>query len=193
LLGGFTIDTREVTRCLAQYGSGRVAKAVMFGVIPPFLLKTENNPEGVDRQEFENIKASIVNDRYASFEDFLNNFCNTDRAWQASFIVASGTSPYATYGRVDTCLTDFRANLAKVDVPTLVVHGTEDRILPHQATAAARLRGLIRDVKSTIAEAAHTISAGPRRGQHRPARVPHQPARRNLPAVGGSPDICLQR
>jgi non-heme chloroperoxidase len=96
LLGGFTIGTREVTRCLARYGSGRVAKAVMFGVIPPFLLKTENNPEGVDRQEFENIKASIVNDRYASFEDFLNNFCNTDRAWQASFIVASGASPYAT-------------------------------------------------------------------------------------------------
>ena len=167
LLGGFTIGTREVTRCLAQYGSGRVAKAVMFGVIPPFLLKTENNPEGVDRQEFENIKAS--------------------------FIVASGASPYATYGRVDTWLTDFRANLAKVDVPTLVVHGTEDRILPHQATAAARLRGLIRDVKLVTAEAARTTSAGPRRGQHRPARVPHQPARRNLPAVGGSPDICLQR
>ena len=85
-------------------------------------------------RKFENIKASIVNDRYASFEDFLNNFCNTDRAWQASFIVASGASPYATYGRVDTWLTGFRANLAKVDVPTLVMR------LPVRPTVAIRLR-----------------------------------------------------
>ena len=129
-------------------------KAALFGVIPPFLLKTDDNPEGVDGQVFEGIKAAIVKDRYAYFKDFLDNFYNvdvlgpdriSDQAWQASFNVAVGSSPYATYACVDTWLTDFRADLPKIDVPTLVVHGTEDRILPFEATAA-RLRELIADV-----------------------------------------------
>jgi non-heme chloroperoxidase len=97
---------------------------------------------------------SIVADRYTYFQDFLDNFYNvdklggtriSDRAWQNSFIVASGASPYATYACVDTWLTDFRADLPKIDVPTLVVHGTEDRILPFEATAK-RLPGLIKDL-----------------------------------------------
>ena len=98
--------------------------------------------------------SSIVADRYTYFRDFLDNFYNvdklggtrvSDRAWQNSFIVASGASPYATYACVDTWLTDFRADLPKIDVPTLVVHGTEDRILPFEATAK-RLPGLIKDL-----------------------------------------------
>ena len=154
VLCGFSMGTGEVTRYLGRYGSARVRKAAMFGVIPPFLLKTDDNTEGVDRQVFEDIKASIVADRYAYFQDFLDNFYNvdklggtriSDRAWQNSFIVASGASPYATYACVDTWLTDFRADLPKIDVPTLVVHGTEDRILPFEATAK-RLPGLIKDL-----------------------------------------------
>jgi non-heme chloroperoxidase len=160
VLAGFSMGTGEVTRYLGTYGSGRVAKAAMFGVIPPFLLKTPDNPEGVDAQVFDGIKAAIVADRYAYFEDFLNNFYNvdkfggtriSDRAWQASFIVASGCSPYATYACVDAWLTDFRADLPKIDVPTLVVHGTEDRILPYDATAK-RLPGLINDLKLVAVE-----------------------------------------
>ncbi|HEV8526732.1 MAG TPA: alpha/beta hydrolase [Actinomycetes bacterium] len=160
VLAGFSMGTGEVTRYLGTYGSGRVAKAAMFGVIPPFLLKTPDNPEGVDGQVFDGIKAAIVADRYAYFEDFLNNFYNvdklggtriSDRAWQASFIVASGCSPYATYACVDTWLTDFRADLPKIDVPTLVVHGTEDRILPYDATAK-RLPALINDLKFVTVE-----------------------------------------
>jgi non-heme chloroperoxidase len=160
VLGGFSMGTGEVTRYLGRYGSGRVAKAAMFGVIPPFLLKTDDNPEGVDRQVFEGIKAAIVKDRYAYFGDFLNNFYNTDklaperisdRAWQASFNVAAAASPVATYACVDTWLTDFRADLPKIDVPTLVVHGTEDRILPYEATAK-RLPGLIKDLKLVTVE-----------------------------------------
>ena len=123
-------------------------------MIPPFVLKTADNPEGVDGQVFEDIKAAIVEDRYAFFKGFLDNFYNvdvlapdriSDPAWQASFNVAVGSSPYATYACVDTWLTDFRDDLPKIDVPTLVVHGTEDRILPFDATAA-RLRELIADV-----------------------------------------------
>jgi hypothetical protein len=97
---------------------------------------------------FEGIKEAIVADRYAYFDDFFANFYNTDMlaperigdaALRASFQVAAGSSPYATYACVDTWLTDFRGDLPKIDVPTLVVHGTADRILPFEATAG-RLR-----------------------------------------------------
>jgi non-heme chloroperoxidase len=151
---GFSMGTGEVTRYLGTYGSARVRKAAMFGVIPPFLLKTDDNPDGVDGEVFEGIKAAIVKDRYAYFKDFLDNFYNVDKlgperiseqAWQGSFNVAAGSSPHATYVCVDTWLTDFRDDLPNIDVPTLVMHGTEDRILPYDATAK-RLPGLIADL-----------------------------------------------
>jgi len=154
VLAGFSMGTGEVTRYLGTYGSEGVSKAALFGVIPPFLLQTEDNPEGVDGQVFEDIKAAIVKDRYAYFKEFLDNFYNvdvlgpdriSDQAWQASFNVAVGSSPYASYVCVNTWMTDFRDDLPKIDVPTLVVHGTEDRILPFEATAA-RLGELIADV-----------------------------------------------
>ncbi len=153
VLVGFSMGSGEVTRYLGTYGSKRVRKAVLLGTIPPFLLKSADNPEGVDGQVFEGIKAAIAKDRYAFFEDFLNNFNNvdvlggsriSDRAWQASFNVAAGSSPFASYACVDTWLTDFRDDVSKIDVPVLVVHGTEDRILPFEATAA-RLPALIAD------------------------------------------------
>jgi non-heme chloroperoxidase len=159
-LVGFSMGTGEVTRYLAKYGSGRVRKAALLGVIPPFLLKTDDNPEGVDGSVFEGIKAAIVADRYAYFKDFLDNFYNVDRlggtrisdqAWQASFNVAAGASPYATYACVDTWLTDFRADLPKIDIPVLVVHGKEDRILPYEATAK-RLPALVADLKLVSVE-----------------------------------------
>jgi non-heme chloroperoxidase len=128
-----------------------VRKGVLFGAIPPFLLKTDDNPEGVDGQVFEDIKAAVLKDRYAYFKAFLDNFYNVDtfapdriseQAWQASFNVAASSSPHASYACVDTWLTDFRADLPKIDVPMLVVHGTEDRILPYESTAK-RLPGLV--------------------------------------------------
>ena len=153
-LVGFSMGTGEVVRHLGTCGSARVRSAALFGVIPPFLLKTADNPEGIDGQVFEDIKAAIVKDRYAFFKDFFANFYNvdvlapdriSDEALEASFDVAVGSSPYATYACVSTWVTDFRDDLPKIDVPTLVVHGTEDRILPFEVTAA-RLRELIADV-----------------------------------------------
>jgi len=154
-LVGFSMGTGEVTRYLGTYGSERVGKAALLGAIPPFLLKTADNPEGVDGKVFDDIKTAIVADRYAYFADFLNNFYNvdvlggtriSDQAWQASFNVAAGGSPSASYACVDTWLTDFRDDVSKIDVPTLVIHGTEDRILPIAATAD-RLPSLIEDVR----------------------------------------------
>jgi non-heme chloroperoxidase len=167
VLVGFSMGTGEVTRYLGTYGSARVRKAALLGAIPPFLLKTDDNPEGVDGQVFEDIKAAIVKDRYAYFKDFFDNFYNvdvlepdriSDQAWQASFNVAVGSSPYATYACVDTWLTDFRDDLPKIDVPTLVVHGTEDRILPFSATAE-RLPGLVADLQLiTVEGGPHNIA-----------------------------------
>jgi non-heme chloroperoxidase len=153
VLGGFSMGSGEVVRYLGRYGSARVSKAMLIGTIPPFVLKRDDNPEGVNGQVFEDIKAAIASDRYAFFKDFFDNFYNvdvlspdriSDQAWQASFNVAAGASPYASYACVDTWLTDFRDDLPKVDVPTLVVHGTEDRTLPIAATAD-RLPALIAD------------------------------------------------
>ena len=148
VLAGFSMGTGEVTRYLAKYGSSGVSKAVLFGVIPPFLLQTDDNPKGVPGDVFEGIKQQVLADRYKWFDDFFANFYNTDvlaperigdAALRASFQVAAGASPYASYACVDTWLTDFREDLPKIDIPTLVVHGTADRILPFESTAA-RLR-----------------------------------------------------
>jgi non-heme chloroperoxidase len=155
VLGGFSMGTGEVTRYLGNYGSAPVSKAVLLGTIPPFLLKTDDNPEGVDQQVFDQIKAAVAKDRYAYFKDFLDNFYNVDKlaperisdqAWQASFNVAALASPHASYACVDAWLEDFRDDVAKFDVPTLVMHGTEDRILPFASTAE-RLPALIDDVE----------------------------------------------
>jgi non-heme chloroperoxidase len=160
VLVGFSMGTGEVTRYLGTYGSARVAKAVLMGAIPPFLLKTGDNPDGVDGAVFDEIKAAVLKDRPAYFKYFLDNLYNvdvlggsriSDQAWQNSFIVAVGASPYAAYACVDTWLTDFRGDLAKIDVPTLLVHGDADRILPYAATAA-RLPGLIKDLEFVTVE-----------------------------------------
>jgi non-heme chloroperoxidase len=148
VLIGFSMGTGEVTRYIGNYGSDGVAKAALFGVIPPFLLQTAGNEKGVPQTVFDEIKAGIVADRYAFFDEFLQNFNNVDDlgpekigegALRSQFQAAAGSGPYATYACVDTWLTDFRDDLPKIDVPTLVVHGTADRILPFESTAA-RLR-----------------------------------------------------
>jgi non-heme chloroperoxidase len=154
-LVGFSMGTGEVTRYLGTHGSARVRKAVLLGAIPPYLKLADDNPEGVPDSVFEGIKSAIVADRYAYFKDFFHDFYNidklgpariSDQAVQASFNVAAAASPYASYACVDTWLTDFRADLAKIDVPMLVLHGTEDRVLPFENTAE-RLPELVNGLK----------------------------------------------
>src|SRR4030081_2484241 len=127
----FSMGTGEVTRYLGTYGSGRVRRAALLGTIPPYLLKAPDNPDGIDREVFEGIRAAIVQDRYAYFKSFLDNFYNvdvlggtriSDQAWQASFTVAVGASPFATYACVDTWLTAFRGDLPEIDIPVLIIH-----------------------------------------------------------------------
>jgi non-heme chloroperoxidase len=108
----------------------------------------------VPQSVFDGFRQTIKNDRYAWFKFFFDNFYNVDKfhgtrisdeAWDASFQVAAGSSAYATLACVQTWLTDFRADLPKIDVPVLVVQGTEDRILPIDATGR-RLPDLLRDI-----------------------------------------------
>ncbi|MEA2532374.1 MAG: non-heme chloroperoxidase [Actinomycetota bacterium] len=155
VLAGFSMGTGEVTRYLGTYGSDRVTKAALFGPIPPFLLQTEDNPKGVPQSVFDGFMDMIKKDRYAWFKFFFDNFYNVDKlhgtrisdeAWNASFQVAAGSSAYATLACVPTWMTDFRADLPKIDVPLLVVQGTEDRILPIDATGR-RLPDLVKDIR----------------------------------------------
>jgi non-heme chloroperoxidase len=154
-LVGFSMGTGEVTRYLGRYGSARVRKAVLLGPIPPFLLQTADNPQGVAQSVFDGLMTAIKKDRYAYFKQFFDDFYNVDKlggsrisdeAWRASFQVAAGASAFATLACVPTWLTDFRADLPKIDVPLLVVQGTEDRILPIDATGR-RLPALIKDLQ----------------------------------------------
>jgi non-heme chloroperoxidase len=141
-LTGFSMGGGEVARYIGNYGSDRVSKAVIIGGVPPFLLKTADNPDGLDGSVFGGIQQAITADRYAFFTEFFKNFYNTDllmgkriseQAVQASWNVAASASPTASLACVPTWYEDFREDLAKVNVPTLVIHGDGDRIVPIQA------------------------------------------------------------
>jgi non-heme chloroperoxidase len=142
-LVGFSMGGGEVARYLGKYGSKGVSKAVIISGVPPFLMKTRDNPEGVDGSVFEGIQKAVAADRYAFFTEFFKNFYNTDlflnkrvseQAVQASWNLAAGASATASLACVPTWHEDFRNDLNKIDVPTLVIHGDADRILPITAS-----------------------------------------------------------
>ncbi len=142
-LAGFSMGGGEVARYLGKYKSERVSGAVFMAAVPPFLVKTADNPEGVDQSVFDGIKQAIVADRPAFLSKFLSDFYNVDalgekvisqQAVHASFNVACGASPIGTLECVQSWLTDFRKDLQSITVPTLVIHGDADRILPITAT-----------------------------------------------------------
>jgi non-heme chloroperoxidase len=142
-LVGFSMGGGEVARYVGTYGTERVSRAVFMAAIPPFLRKTPDNPSGIDAEVFEGIKAGIVADRPAFLAQFLANFYSvdtlggskiSDEAVRLSWNVAAGASPVGTLACVSAWLTDFRADLARFDLPTLVVHGDDDRILPAAST-----------------------------------------------------------
>ena len=148
-LAGFSMGGGEVARYLGKYGTKGVSKAILIGGVPPFLLKTADNPEGVDGSVFEGIQKAIAADRYAFLTGFFQNFYNTDvylgkrvsaEAVQASWNVAAGASATATLTCVPTWCEDFRQDLARIDVPTLVMQGDADRIVPIHASGLRTAR-----------------------------------------------------
>src|SRR5438445_6800333 len=140
-LVGFSMGGGEVARYIGKYGSKGVSKAVVIGGIPPYLLKTADNPDGVDGSVFEGIQKAVAADRYAFFTEFFKNFYNTDvflgkriseEAVQASWNVAAGASATASLACVPTWHEDFRADRGRIEVPAPVIHGHWDRIVPIQ-------------------------------------------------------------
>jgi non-heme chloroperoxidase len=157
-LVGFSMGGGEIARYFGKYGSKGVSKAVFIGAVPPFLLKTADNPEGVDGSVFEGIKKAVAADRYAFFTEFFKNFYNTDLyltkrvsddVVRASWNIASGSSATASLACVSTWLEDFRENLKRVDVPTLAIHGDDDRIVP-LAAAGQRTAKLVNGAKLVV-------------------------------------------
>ncbi|HEY5504198.1 MAG TPA: alpha/beta hydrolase [Sedimentisphaerales bacterium] len=143
-LVGFSMGGGEVARYLGKYGSQRVSKAVFISSVPPFLLKTADNPTGVDGSVFDGIKKAIIADRPAFLSKFLSDFYNvdvlkgkliSDEVVRLSWNVAADASAKGTLDCVSTWLTDFRDDLGHIDIPSLIIHGNADRILPIDATA----------------------------------------------------------
>jgi non-heme chloroperoxidase len=165
-LVGFSMGGGEVVRYVGKFGSKGVSKAVIIGGIPPYLLKTTDNPDGVDGSVFEGIQEAIAADRYAFFAEFFKNFYNTDvylgkriseQALQASWSTAIRSSATASLACVPTWHEDFRDDVASVDVPTLVIHGSADRIVPI-AAAGERTAKMIKGARfAVIKDGPHAI------------------------------------
>lgn len=139
VLAGFSMGGGEVARYVGRYGTGRVAKAMLLGAVPPYLLKTDDNPDGAPQQVFDDMLAGVTKNRLEFLDGFFPNFYNVDKVKPHADVVnfskwvAWAASPLAT----QRCIvafgtTDFRADLAAIDVPTLIVHGDADRIVPFE-------------------------------------------------------------
>ena len=166
-LVGFSMGGGEVARYLGKYGAKGVSKAVIISGVPPFLLKTPDNPEGVDGSVFEGIQKAVAADRYAFFTEFFKNFYNTDlllnkrvseKAVQASWNLAAGASATASLACVPTWHEDFRNDLKKIDVPALVIHGDADRILPITASGLRTAKQIQGARLSVVKDGPHCIT-----------------------------------
>jgi non-heme chloroperoxidase len=142
-LVGFSMGGGEVARYIGRYGSRGVSKAVFISSVPPYLLKTPDNPEGVDGAVFDGIQKAVASDRYAFFTAFFKDFYNADlllgtrvseQTIQASWNVAAGASATASFACVPAWHENFHHDLSRIDVPTLVIQGDADRIVPFSAS-----------------------------------------------------------
>ncbi|MET9297066.1 alpha/beta hydrolase [Streptomyces sp. NPDC003077] len=144
-LVGFSMGTGEVARYLGTYGSARVAKAAFLASLEPFLLKTEDNPEGAaDQAFFQGISEMVKSDRYAYYTAFFRDFYNLDdnlgtrigeEAVRNGWNTAASGGAHAAAAAPLSWPTDFRDDIPRIDVPALILHGTADNILPIDATA----------------------------------------------------------
>jgi non-heme chloroperoxidase len=152
-LVGFSMGGGEVARYIGRYGTERIAKVVFTSAIPPFLLKTGDNPEGgLDEATIAGLCAGVVSDRIAFLDRFSKNFFSADGELRVSeaqrryaLDIAAFASPKGTMDCISAFgRTDFRADLKKISVPALVIHGDEDAIVPFEVSGkrtAASIRG----------------------------------------------------
>jgi len=151
-LVGFSMGGGDVSRYIARHGSERVAGLVLLGAVTPLFGKKPDFAEGVDKSVFDGIKAGLLKDRAQFIADFNTPFYGLDKGQKVSDGVLTQTLNIALLaslkGTVD-CVTafsetDFRPDMAKIDVPTLVIHGDGDVIVPFETTgkrAAEQIKG----------------------------------------------------
>ncbi len=166
---GFSMGGGEVARYLGRYGSDRVSAAGFLGSITPCLLKGDDNPTGAGPQEFfVGIADDVAKDRFAFYTGFFGNFYNLDEnlgskiseeAVRNSWNVAAAGGAVAAVAAPLTWPTDFRADIATVTVPTLIVHGTADNIVPLEASAKPLLELLPDSTYLELAGAPHGFLA----------------------------------
>ena len=146
VLVGHSTGGGEVTRYLARHGSKRVAKAVLVGAVPPQMVKSATNPNGLPMEVFDGIRKSVVDDRSQFFMDLTLPFYGYNRpgakvsqgvrdTFWAQGMQCGLKNAYDCIKQFSE--TDFSADLKKIDVPTLIVHGDDDQIVPIDASARA--------------------------------------------------------
>ncbi len=150
VMAGHSTGGGEVTRYLGRHGTARIAKAVLIGAVPPLMLKTDRNPGGLPMEVFDGIRAGVVADRSQTYMDITLPFYGYNRPgasvsdgvrrkfWLQGML--GGIKPH--YDCIKAFSeTDFTEDLKKIDIPTLVLHGDDDQIVPIAAAglAAAKL------------------------------------------------------
>ena len=138
-IAGFSMGGGEVARYISRHGTAKVRQAALISSIAPFMLKTGDNPKGVDASVFDGMKAGIRKDRPQFFGDFFKDFYGqgksgggvSDGVLHWAWSMAMTASPKATLDCVDAFgKTDLRPDMAGFDIPTLVVHGAADATVP---------------------------------------------------------------
>jgi non-heme chloroperoxidase len=153
-LVGHGMGAGEVLRCVASHGAARVRRVALIAPVAPFLLRTPDNPTGVDGAGFAAMQQALARDRPGFLAGFLRDAFSldvadnrkrvSDAALHDAWTLAVAASATATLACVDVWLTDHRRDVAALAVPTLLVHGDDDRVLPVAATStqlARRIRG----------------------------------------------------
>jgi len=154
-LVGHSMGTGEITRYIGKYGTKRLHKAVLIGTLGPYLVKAPDNPEGVDPKVFNDTRAGLNADRPVALMEFLKNFYSvggvdgkrvSERVIEANWVVGIGASPIGTVACIDAWIEDFRKDIARNDLPTMIIHGDDDRILPPDSTSRRQAK-MIKNVK----------------------------------------------
>ncbi|WP_409292956.1 alpha/beta fold hydrolase [Peribacillus sp. SCS-37] len=169
VLVGFSMGGGEVVRYIGNYGSDRISKAVLAAAVPPYLYKSDDNPEGgLDDKTISELENGVRTDRLSFLDDFTIKFFSPDGAqilvseplrkynWQ----IAANASPKATLECISAfSRTDFRADLEKIDVPVFIIHGDSDSIVPFEVSGKRSHESIQNSELQIISGGPHGINA----------------------------------